>query len=266
MNDSVYLTEKLSTHVYRICELGINNCFLVVGKKKAALIDCGVGADEIMPLVREITSLPVMLIASHAHVDHVGGAREFGKVYIHSKDLPITRWSNSFRNRIDFLKKHNLYEKYIADGRKLPVYKPYFFIKTFGDGRVFDLGKVKIEAVHTPGHTVGSCIFKISEDKIVLAGDNFTPYLLLHYDYTASLSEWVKSCEILFEKAKGCVIYGGHGRNPISAEGLMWQYENAKEIIAKTKKNDKRSAKKILTVKNGEHEHLIIKYRTDRII
>ena len=266
MSIEIYKTEKISSHIWRISELNIANCYLVVGEKKAALIDCGLGVSSLLEEVRKITSLPIILIATHSHVDHVGGAKEFGKIHVHYADAPILRWSNSFSQRIDFLKTHKLVEKFKEEGIVLPHYKPYLFMIPFGDTKIFDLGGVKLETIRTKGHSIGSCNFKVKADNIILVGDNFIPFLLLQYAYASSLKKWVEGCEILFKKMDNCVLYGGHGKNPVSFDGLKWQYENAKKIIASTAKNDSKSDKKIVTLQNEEHEHLIIRYRTDKIL
>ncbi|MGN1118226.1 MAG: MBL fold metallo-hydrolase [Acutalibacteraceae bacterium] len=266
MDGKIFAAEKISEHIYKISELGLVNCFLVVGNERAMLIDCGDGVSYIKEEVKKLTSLPSFLAATHAHADHIGGAREWGKVYLHRKDILIAAYATSFSQRTRFLKKNNALEAYKNAGGKLPFYRPYLTMKPFGDRKVFDLGGVKVEAISTPGHTLGSCIFKVHEDKIILAGDNFIPMLYLHYPYAASLSRWVKSCETLFEEAKGCLIYGGHGKNAVNEEGLLWQYETAKKIISQTKENDSYFKRKVKIVRNEEHQHLLLKYRTDKIL
>lgn len=262
----VYTTEKISEHIYRISELGLVNSYLVVGSEKAVLIDCGDGISHIIPEIRKITSLPLALIATHAHADHIGGAREFGKIYLHAADVPTVPWTGSWHQRRLFLIRRKVWNEFRKAGKKLPFYKPYLTIKPFPDGKTFDLGGVTVKAVRTPGHTIGSCVMKIAEDNVVLSGDNFIPMLYLHYPYAASLSGWVKSYEKLMKESEGCDIWGGHGRNPVSREGLMWQYETAKSIIASTKKNAAYFKREIIIKTHPQHSHLIVKYRTDKIL
>lgn len=267
MKNEAYITERLSEHIFRISEAGLVNFFLVVGEKRALLIDCGAGASEVMPEIRKITSLPVSLVGTHAHVDHIGGAGEFKRLYIHFADLPLVAYSTSYKQRVDFYKKHNALEKIKSlTGTGLPKYKFTPFTLPIRSGKVFRLGEVTVEAIRTPGHTIGSCVFKVLQDNIIIVGDNFIPYLLLHYDFASSLKKWIEGCETLFKISDGFLLYGGHGRNAVSKDVLMWQYENAKRIVAGTKKNDSFFNKKILTVAHSEHSHLIIKYRTDNIL
>jgi glyoxylase-like metal-dependent hydrolase (beta-lactamase superfamily II) len=54
--------------------------FLVEGRDRALLIDTGTGVGDIGALVRGLTALPITVLTSHAHWDHVGGNRHFSEV------------------------------------------------------------------------------------------------------------------------------------------------------------------------------------------
>ena len=56
------------------------NSFLIVGSERAILFDTGMGIARISDLVRRITTLPVTVLNSHTHFDHVGGNHEFDDV------------------------------------------------------------------------------------------------------------------------------------------------------------------------------------------
>jgi glyoxylase-like metal-dependent hydrolase (beta-lactamase superfamily II) len=56
------------------------NSFLIVGSERAVLFDSGMGIARISDLVRKITPLPVTVLNSHTHFDHVGGNHEFDDV------------------------------------------------------------------------------------------------------------------------------------------------------------------------------------------
>ena len=63
--------------------------YLIVGERGALLFDTGLGVVPIRPVVEELTSLPVRVLNSHTHYDHVGGNVEFGDIL--ARDTPYTR-------------------------------------------------------------------------------------------------------------------------------------------------------------------------------
>jgi hypothetical protein len=65
--------------------------FLVTGSQRAVLFDSGLGVAAIRAVVRRLTPLPVTVVNSHTHFDHVGGNREFDDV--RNLDAPYSRAS-----------------------------------------------------------------------------------------------------------------------------------------------------------------------------
>src|SRR5580765_2946871 len=63
--------------------------YLIVGEKKALLFDTGMGISDIKKVVAELTGLPIIVLNSHTHDDHVGGNWEFTDVY--GMDTDFTR-------------------------------------------------------------------------------------------------------------------------------------------------------------------------------
>ncbi|MEO8450869.1 MAG: MBL fold metallo-hydrolase, partial [Gemmatimonadota bacterium] len=63
--------------------------YLIVGTKRALMFDTGIGLVPIRPVVEQLTSLPVEVLNSHTHYDHVGGNAEFDRIL--AVDGPYTR-------------------------------------------------------------------------------------------------------------------------------------------------------------------------------
>jgi hypothetical protein len=47
--------------------------YLIAGTRQAALFDTGMGISDIQRVTAELTKLPIVVLNSHTHIDHVGG-------------------------------------------------------------------------------------------------------------------------------------------------------------------------------------------------
>ena len=55
--------------------------YLIVGEKRALLFDTGMGISDIKKVTAELTKLPIIVLNSHTHDDHVGGNWQFDTIY-----------------------------------------------------------------------------------------------------------------------------------------------------------------------------------------
>jgi hypothetical protein len=63
--------------------------YLIVGEERALLFDTGMGISDLRKTTAELTKLPIMVLNSHTHDDHVGDNWEFDTVY--GMDTDFTR-------------------------------------------------------------------------------------------------------------------------------------------------------------------------------
>jgi glyoxylase-like metal-dependent hydrolase (beta-lactamase superfamily II) len=61
--------------------------YLILGKEKALLFDTGMGISDIRKLTAELTKLPIIVLNSHTHDDHVGGNWQFDTIYSMDTDF-----------------------------------------------------------------------------------------------------------------------------------------------------------------------------------
>jgi glyoxylase-like metal-dependent hydrolase (beta-lactamase superfamily II) len=153
--------------------------FLVVGAENAVLFDTGLGVARIGEVVGKLTALPVTVINSHTHFDHVGGNREFAEV--RNLDDPFSR-ASARGNVSESLREYA--EETLAEDRvcgalpagvasrdyELPTWTVSAQVR---DGEVLDLGDRRLEVVRTPGHTPDSLCLLDRANGLLFTGDTY---------------------------------------------------------------------------------------------
>ncbi|WP_159620993.1 MBL fold metallo-hydrolase [Ruania rhizosphaerae] len=64
-----------------IAEPGHVNSYLLTGRERALLIDSGMGIAPISEIVADLTTLPVLVVSTHAHADHRGGHADLARAH-----------------------------------------------------------------------------------------------------------------------------------------------------------------------------------------
>lgn len=59
---------------------------MLIGEERAALIDTGLGIDNIKRITDQLTDLPIIVLTTHVHTDHIGSHQEFDTIYVHEDD------------------------------------------------------------------------------------------------------------------------------------------------------------------------------------
>jgi glyoxylase-like metal-dependent hydrolase (beta-lactamase superfamily II) len=65
--------------------------YLFVGDDRAALVDTGTGIGKIRELVQTLVDLPIVVLTTHVHWDHIGGHGLFDERLVHSPDADWLR-------------------------------------------------------------------------------------------------------------------------------------------------------------------------------
>jgi glyoxylase-like metal-dependent hydrolase (beta-lactamase superfamily II) len=150
--------------------------YLIVGKQRALLFDTGMGMSDIKKLTAELTKLPIIVLNSHTHDDHVGGNWQFKTIY--GIDTEFTR-KNAHGSREDA--QEEIAPDQICGALpkdfdpKTYVTRPWEITAYIHDGGRFDLGGRTLEVIATPGHTPDA-ISLIDRDKgLLFTGDTYYP-------------------------------------------------------------------------------------------
>lgn len=148
------------------------HCYLLLGKEKALLIDTGLGVANIREIVDKITSLPIMVVTTHVHWDHIGGHRFFEVFAVHEAE---SRWiMGEFPLPLSVVKQNLLNgncefpKSFAIENYKVFTGTPQQILK---DGDEIDLGNRSVKVLHTPGHSPGHCCFYEAEKGYLYSGD-----------------------------------------------------------------------------------------------
>ena len=130
------------------------NCH-IIGDETSGLccvVDPGADSERILAAVKEKGLQLQMILLTHGHWDHTGGVAgilaEYPDVpvYIHSEELVATTGNSEY--------------SYAGAGANQ---------RTYGEGDVMELGELKIQVLHTPGHSGGSVVLLCGD--VMVAGD-----------------------------------------------------------------------------------------------
>lgn len=210
-NKSEYTLSEAAPGVIRIRDyFGYNCAYLIKGKNKAAVIDTAMGDGNLRAIIKKHTGgLPVELILTHGHIDHVLSANQFQMVYMNLKDegiLPKSVNAASFRD-----------------------------IKT---GDLFDLGGITLKAYELPGHTPGSMVFICPEKRLLFSGDAVgtqsnqgglwlqLPGCLYVDEYHAVLKNFIAKKAGQFDS-----VLTGHNTGPVGTKYLDYLVLAAQKVI-----------------------------------
>lgn len=186
------------------------NCYLLSTDKAAVVIDPGIKESRIDKFLEDNAEKERLIILTHAHFDHIGGAEElrqkYGvKILIGEKDNaalsdPIVNESVRFRVNIN----------------------PFAADKTVVDGEKFSVGDINFTAFETPGHTVGSTCFYV--DNILFTGDTLFCQGIGRSDFHGgNQNELFRSLKrIMSVFPENTSVLSGHGPATTIADESIW--------------------------------------------
>ena len=229
--DDYHAAEEIGLRTYRIDEKGMANCYLLIGKESALLIDTGCGAGNLKKCVLKLTDKPVTVAVTHRHPDHIGSVRQFGEYYAHANDL-------SFVYNLMCLPLFSKFMVKQGGGLVEPCSNLHRRVKvlTMENMKKFDLGNRIVVVRLISGHTSGSVAFVDEKERFIFTGDDVNPHLWMHLPGCTSLEEWLKGAELVMEYLEhGYIAYNGHDAEMQPKEQIENTYSLVKEIISKRK-------------------------------
>ena len=188
---------------------------LAAGRRRALLFDTMCGVGDLAGYVRGLTALPLVVVNSHGHFDHVGGNYQFDAVYLAPEEYEATRWlrqADLRRELVERLETNGGFVMDSRDRRRLLDQGRFDRYLPLTPGQVFDLGGVRAQAVPLPGHTAGSTGLLLREWGILLSGDAMTPIMCLFFPESVGLGVYTATLERAMELPLRGFVTGHHPR------------------------------------------------------
>jgi glyoxylase-like metal-dependent hydrolase (beta-lactamase superfamily II) len=211
-------------HVHRLLRC---NIWHLRGRDRDVFVDTGVGVCSLVAAASDLIDKPVVAVATHAHMDHIGGLHEFDHRAIHSAEavdaataaagLPLdvddydeatldalAAWGEDIRGGLLTALPDESFD--LRSHRLAPAAATWLL----EDGDVIDLGDRAYEVLHVPGHSPGSIALWNARLAELFSGDAVYDGNLLDELPDSDIDAYVQSMRRLRDLPIE-VAHGGHG-------------------------------------------------------
>lgn len=242
LEDDWFTVRQIDESTYAISELGHwekVHSFLLCGKEKAILIDTGLGIDNIKRMTDQLTTLPIEVITTHVHTDHIGGHGQYEIIYVHEGDkdwlihgikgLSIEQIRNDISRDITLPTP----ETFNPNSYRPFQGKPTGLLK---DGDTIELGNRKLIIYHTPGHSPGHICVYDETNGYLFTGDLLYDVTPIYAFYpSTNPDDLVNSLERISEIPNVSMVYGSHNTLGLEPEIL----KEVKRAVAFLRENER---------------------------
>jgi glyoxylase-like metal-dependent hydrolase (beta-lactamase superfamily II) len=195
-----------------------NVSYLILGSSRGVLFDTGPGLYSIRLEVEKLTHVPLLVIPSHLHFDHVGRIQEFSTIGL--MDLPELR--------------HQAHDDVLSETTdQYLLTSPYSFkvSRWLRDGEVLDLGGRQLTVINTPGHTPESIALLEPARRRMFTGDLVNRIVTLCDVPGSDVQQTAQSLQRLMQlMPAGSTAYEAHAEKPISWAELSQLGRGARAI------------------------------------
>jgi glyoxylase-like metal-dependent hydrolase (beta-lactamase superfamily II) len=210
---------KLTDSAFHIYESHNVFCTLVIGTKRALLIDTGFGCRDVMADVRSLTGLPLVVAHTHAHLDHAFPYASVPEVRVHRDDVALYK-----ANTGALIKLVNiLWNPIKADRDEMGAYSRNYAkkrprVNELADGDAIDLGDTVLKVISTPGHTKGSVCFLDERNKLLYCGDSVSNHVWVCLKESTTVAAYAAGLERLRTFIDDSYrIVASHSEEPLNA-------------------------------------------------
>ena len=154
--------------------------YLILGTERAVLLDTGMGIGNTRVEVERLTDLPVVVVNSHSHYDHVGDNHRFTDVWAFDDNGEVARIERGltraecaqYLHSDSYLDLPSGFDPTAYEIRPSPVTQRLCHLEAI------ELGGRTLTVHHTPGHSPGGLCLLDNRDGLLFTGDTFYPGML----------------------------------------------------------------------------------------
>jgi glyoxylase-like metal-dependent hydrolase (beta-lactamase superfamily II) len=223
--------------------------YLIVGGNRALLFDTGMGISNIQAVVAGLTKLPVSVLNSHTHNDHVGDNWRFSDIY--GMDTDFTR-ANARGSKADAqaeLAPEELCGALPARfDAKAYATKPFHIAHWLHDGDTIDLGGRTLKVIATPGHTPDAIALLDEKNGLLFTGDTFYLGPIYLYRPETDMDAYVASVKKLAAMVPSLKLLLPAHNTPTADPGYLPKVVAAIQQV--------RGGKVKPVAKDGKHEYV----------
>lgn len=196
--------------------------YLIVGSERAVMLDAGTGAGDLPAVVAGLTRLPLALVISHAHWDHVGQAHAFAAagvpVLVHDEQAAaLAAGVGNERVRTFFAPERLTGPLPVGFDLQSATIQPVEGAGRLGEGSVLDLGGRRLEVVLAPGHAPGLLTLLDRDGGLLFSTDAAYSGALYAQMKDSDLAAYRTALVRLAALAPGLrAVYPAHGPAPIN--------------------------------------------------
>ncbi len=174
---------------------------------RCIVIDPGVDTEAITDELERRALVPEAIFATHGHFDHLASAEPLRRkysapVHFHAADDRVARGSNLLMMALKLPNRMSMPEAYVA----------------IEEGFVWSRGDVRVELIHTPGHTPGSSILVVGD--LAFSGDTiYRDEVFLVRLPEQNKARLIRSIERAWDLLPDeTMVHPGHGRGATFGE------------------------------------------------
>jgi glyoxylase-like metal-dependent hydrolase (beta-lactamase superfamily II) len=155
--------------------------YLILGRTRAALLDTGMGIGDLPAVVHQLTPLPIVVLNSHTHNDHVGGNWQFDTApnEVDSLDTPYTRahaaGTPAYAKNVKGEIAPGALCGALPAGFDAQHYRthPWHVTRWLHDGDTVALGGRTLQIIATPGHAPDAVVVLDRARGLLFTGDSY---------------------------------------------------------------------------------------------